>query len=135
MKPKKQGDRLVEVINESDFLYVKKDVTMLERAAIRLSNVFKMLRNTHITTTENMIADVNQFIHCDSSAAEITINLNTAVNKTGRRVTIQKFDESPNNVIVDAYETETINGQETLILTEPWQVYTLESDGFNWHVV
>lgn len=59
--------------------------------------------------------------------------LSAAVAGAGFQVTLKKV-EAGNVITIDADGTETIDGQETLLLTEPFESRTLVSNGVNWIV-
>lgn len=64
-----------------------------------------------------------------------TVNLPAAATAgDGFQVTV-KHNEAANTVTIDADGTELIDGQETLLLTEPFRAVTLVSSGTAWTIV
>lgn len=65
----------------------------------------------------------------DTTSGAITANLPTAVNLQGRYKTFK--NTGTNNLTIDGFSTETIDGSETLVLASNGYA-TIMSDGTNW---
>lgn len=82
------------------------------------------------------IADATKVIAANATSAAVTITLLPAATATdGYEVTIKKTDSSTNTVTIDGDGSETIDGANTLVLTEQYQSVTIRSDGANWQRV
>lgn len=86
-----------------------------------------------VTATEPLrVAD--GIVLADATAGAITLTLPQAEAMRGRVLTIKKRDNA-NNVVVDGYGAETVDGAASVTLTTQYQVVTVVSDGAAWHVV
>jgi len=65
----------------------------------------------------------------DTTSGAITANLPTAVNLQGRYKTFKNI--GTNNLTIDGFSTETIDGSATLVLASN-NYATIMSDGTNW---
>jgi len=81
------------------------------------------------------IVEGDDIILCDCTSGAITINLLTAVGRTGKRIDIKKIDSSAYAVTIDANGTETIDGALTQTCYGQYDSYTLISDGTNWSII
>jgi hypothetical protein len=69
----------------------------------------------------------------DGTGGAFTLNLPTAVGRTGEKIVVKRIDNNPLNVItIDPDGSETIDGATTVPITLQWQSFTLVSDGTNW---
>lgn len=79
---------------------------------------------TAVTTSSIILAN--------ATSGAITINLPTAASIAGRTYVIKKTDSSTNAITVDGYSSETIDGETTLTIANPNEVYVIVSNGTNW---
>lgn len=70
---------------------------------------------------------------CNTASNSITINLPSAVDNIA--VYHIKKTAQANSMILDANLTETIDGSETITVTEQYESLTLVSDGTNWSII
>lgn len=75
-----------------------------------------------------------QVILCDCTANNITINLRTAVGNNAK-IYIKKINTSGNFVTVDPAGSETIDGNETCIITTPFDTMEIVSNDQNWWII
>jgi len=68
-----------------------------------------------------------------NSSTAVTINLPTSVGLNTKKIRIKRLGTA--NVTIDAYQTETIDGQLTKILNNQYSTITLISDNSNWFIV
>jgi hypothetical protein len=85
-------------------------------------------------SAEYTVQTGDQFIIADASGGDITVNLPDVSNAAGRILHIKKIDSSGNDVIVDAYDTETIDGEVTQPISTQYAAVSVVSDGSTWHV-
>lgn len=86
-----------------------------------------------ITTTYTVAADV-YYIRADTTAAGFTITLPTASGCAGRELVVKKINANANNVTLDGYSSETIDGSATLVFNTQYESYHLISNGSNWEI-
>ncbi len=91
---------------------------------------------TEITATTTLDVTYNTII-CNNGATAITINLPTIASSAcdGRIYIIKKGMSSTNNVTVDGYSSETIDGATTFILSDMQGSVTITSDGVEWKIL
>ena len=70
------------------------------------------------------------FYSCDATTGTITCSLPDASTVPGRIAWFKKIDASANTVIIDAYDTQTIDGSLTQTLTDQWEAIGIVSDGY-----
>jgi hypothetical protein len=83
------------------------------------------------------LGQTNTFVKATGGASGISLNLPDAIGNSGQQITVIKIDASAGNVTLVALvepQQETINGQDTYVLTNQYQSVTLESDNANWFV-
>lgn len=78
---------------------------------------------------------VSVIVLVDTTTGAIIINLPEASTMTGRTITIKKIDSAQNNVTLDAFGSQTIDGDLTKLLTQQYESLTIISDGDNWHII
>lgn len=90
-----------------------------------------------VTTSPYTADDTDEFILCDVSSINITINLPTAVGRGGRRITVMRGDSTVASTIVtiDPSGAQTASKQSTWVLYVDWETVTLVSNGANWQVI
>lgn len=67
-----------------------------------------------------------------ATGVPVTVNLPTAVGRSGKRFTIKKVDATTAAVTWDFYGSETADGSTSIAMTAQWDYRTIESDGSNW---
>ena len=71
---------------------------------------------------------------CNCSSNNITISLPDARHSRAR-ITVKKIDASANTVTLDGLNSQTIDGDATLIISTQYTSVTVVSDGINWYIV
>lgn len=89
----------------------------------------------HTYTTDKQLTDHNGTVLGDASSGDVTFTLPRSGSMVGRVLTIKKIDSSTNDVIVDAYASETIDGGTTASIGTQWVSLRLQSDGNNWVIM
>jgi hypothetical protein len=74
-------------------------------------------------------------ILCNNTSGAITISLPTASSIAGRIYVIKKISGVGNNVLVDGFGGETIDGSATNTITTQYSKITIQSDGVNWFIL
>lgn len=77
----------------------------------------------------------DRYIDADATGGPITVTLPTAVGHLGRDYIIKRVNAGSNDVVVDALNVETIDGQVTYTLIDQWESVTIISDNSNWKVI
>lgn len=72
---------------------------------------------------------------CDSTAGAVTITLPQAALVPGRIYVFKRINAGANNVIVDGYASETIDGATTYTLSSQWAGVTVMSNGTAWFII
>lgn len=108
-------------------------------------NMFgKGLSLDYVTKTSTYSATPQDYlIKCDATSGSFTINLPDATTNSfsgansclGRIYVIKKIDSSGNTVTVDGFNSQTIDGATTKVLSSQWETLRIQSDGANWMVV
>jgi hypothetical protein len=91
----------------------------------------------HITTTINSNTTLTtnyNVVNVSATASNITITLPALSTLDYDDFTIRKIDSSTNTVTIDANESETINGDTTLILTNQYDAAHLVA-GEEWGTI
>ena len=88
-----------------------------------------------VTKTDDYTAADEVIIFCNAVSNNITITLPTAATYTDRVYYIKKTDSSGNTVTIDGNGAETIDGDETQIITVQYVSLTICSDGSNWYII
>lgn len=97
-------------------------------AWVRMSND-KLVRSVNAPATVGSTDDV---LKADATSGAFTINLPTAASVPGKVVSIKKIDSSANQITVDPYSAETIDGSSTKKIFFQNDVLQIVSDGANW---
>jgi len=71
----------------------------------------------------------------DASGGDVTITLPAAEDSTNSGYIIKKIDTSGGKVTIDADESETIDGEESIDLTLQYQFVSIVCDGTEWFVI
>lgn len=77
-------------------------------------------------------SETDEILLCDASGGALTINLPTSVGKQGKEYCIIKTDSSVNTVTIDGNSTETINTDQTRVLTYQYEALNPISNNANW---
>lgn len=102
----------------------------------RLTNV-----SYKVTSATYLAGDNGEaIILVDTSASTgangpVTISLSAASNLSGKKYTIKKIDADANNVTIDAFSTETIDGVTTKVISTQWDTVEVVCDGSEWFII
>lgn len=89
--------------------------------------------NAEVSTSINYsILTTDHFIDCTGGSLGITVTLPTAVGYSGFTVSITKVDNGIGNITIATSNSQTINGNLTLVISSQYVSYTLHSNGANW---
>lgn len=77
------------------------------------------------------------YLAVDTAAGAVEVDLPSAANVPGRRLTVVRAGTGTNAITLDQNGSETINGSGTAntSLDAQHDTLTLQSDGANWHIV
>lgn len=93
------------------------------------SNVVTDVSGTYTAlTTDNTIT-------CNATSAGFTVNLYTAIGNSGKILYLKKTDATTNVVTLDAFGSQTIDGNLTWLLEMPGEFVILQSNNSNWIVL
>ena len=121
--------------NAADGVYKKNNepyVTVIG-GIIEMSGSFPFTVALDVTDSPYTAAS-SQYLNCDASAGNITINLPPANINNNAIIAVKKIDGSGNTITVDADGAETIDGALTATLTTQWEMVTLVCDGVSWYI-
>ena len=101
-----------------------KDITVTGKAKFNIT-----------TVTSDYTVTIETVILCDASTGKITITLPPVSTSTGILIHIKKIDSSSNTVVIDGYESETIDNGATAILTTQYEAIGLACNKNGWWIV
>ena len=87
-----------------------------------------------VTTSGNVVSG-DYLIIADATAGAITMTLPPAALVPGRIYLFKRINAGANQVIVDGYAAETIDGNLTHTLTPQWNSVTIMSNGVAWFIL
>jgi hypothetical protein len=87
-----------------------------------------------VTATGN-VQSGDYLLLCDSTAGAVTITLPPAALVPGRIYVFKRVNAGANNVVVDGYASETIDGAATYTLSSQWAGVTVMSNGTAWFII
>jgi hypothetical protein len=86
-------------------------------------------------TASTSIVSSDFAIIADSTAGAITVSLPPAATANGRIFFVKRVNAGANNVTVDPFGSETIDGAATHVLTAQWHRVEIISNGTAWFIV
>jgi hypothetical protein len=89
---------------------------------------------TPISATYTVL-DTDEFIEIIRGSSPYTINLPTAVGRTGRCYEFATTDAGTAVVTLDGFGAETISGQTTFLFSNQHQYLRIRSNGTNWIIL
>lgn len=92
-------------------------------------------KNVTIVTDNYTIRSLDDLILVDASSNNITISVPSATSNPGKEFDIKKIDSTSNEVIVDAYNAETIDGELTQIIDCQYDTMDIVSTSTNWVII
>ena len=93
---------------------------------------FGSVRSVSASTT---ITTSDYAILANSTAAAIAVTLPAASTVTGRIFFIKRVNAGANNVVIDPYAAETIDGAATHTLSAQWARIEIISNGSAWFII
>lgn len=87
-----------------------------------------------VETTGN-VQSGDYLLICDASGGAITMTLPPAALVPGRIYAFKRINAGANQVVVDGYGAETIDGAATHTLTPQWNSVTIMSNGVAWFIL
>ena len=87
-----------------------------------------------VETTGN-VQSGDYLLICDASGGAITMTVPPAALVPGRIYAFKRINAGANQVIVDGYGAETIDGAATHTLTPQWNSVTIMSNGTAWFIL
>lgn len=73
-------------------------------------------------------------VFCTGDVEGLTLQLPAAANVVGQEITIKKVDSGAGGITITTNSTEKIDGQDTYVLDDQYDVVTVVSDGSNFHI-
>ena len=86
-------------------------------------------------TTSGNVQSGDYLIIADATGGVITMTLPPAALVPGRIYVFKRINSGANQVIVDGYAAETIDGAATHTLTPQWNSVTIMSNGTAWFIL
>ena len=93
---------------------------------------FGVVRSVSASTT---ILTGDYAILANSTAAFINVSLPAAATATGRIYFVKRVNAGANNVTVDGFGSETIDGATTHVLSAQWARVEIISSGTAWFII
>lgn len=88
------------------------------------------------TKTANYTATATDYvIMCNNTSGAITISLPNASGCAGRVYIIKKISGAGNNVVIDPFGSNQIDGSSTRTMTAQYESVLIQSDGSDWFVL
>ena len=85
--------------------------------------------------TASQSAGIRFFIPVNTTSGVVTITLPPVEGNTGRLYCVKKTSADGNNVVVDGYGSETIDGAANITWSTQYRSYTIICDGAAWHII
>lgn len=85
-------------------------------------------------TASGSVVSGDYLLICDATAGAITMTLPPAALVPGRIYAFKRINSGANQVIVDGYASETIDGAATHVLSPQWNSITIISNGTAWFI-
>lgn len=110
---------------------------LLALEKVKTAGFIRNYTNINAGNTPYTATVTNSILDCDTSSSALTINLpDTATVTSGFVLTIK--DEArncmTNNIIIDPYLSQTIEGETTLTMNINGKSLTIYTDGSNWFI-
>lgn len=86
-------------------------------------------------TASTSIVSSDFAIIANSTAGAITVSLPPAATSNGRVFFVKRVNAGANNVTVDPFGSETIDGAATHVLTAQWARVEFVSNGTAWFII
>lgn len=93
---------------------------------------FGTVRSVTVSTT---IVSTDYTILADATSGSIIVSLPPAATAVGRIFFVKRVNAGANNVTVDPFGAETIDGAATHVLTAQWQRVEFISNGTAWFII
>ena len=90
---------------------------------------------TTVTSGTTSVGASHGVILCDASSGEITLDLPTAVDISGKIYNIKKVDSSLNRIVVNPSGSQKIDERSSQEIYSQYVCMTIVSDGSNWHII
>lgn len=99
------------------------------------SNITSMALKSNTYTTTHTITTSEVVILANANGGGFTVTLPDATTLTNKVYYIKKTDTSGNTVTIATTSSQTIDGSTTVLLSSPYSVRTVMSDGSNWQIL
>jgi hypothetical protein len=109
--------------NTADIATNTADIAALQ-AAVAVRNF--------VNTSSSISASFDDYVIVDASGGDVTITLEAIAATTGRIIDVRKGDSSTNKVVIDGNGGETINGQQTIEITNQYDSVTCYTNFTEW---
>jgi hypothetical protein len=86
-------------------------------------------------TTSGSVVSGDYLIIADATAGAITMTLPPAALVPGRIYAFKRINSGGNQVIIDGYASETIDGATTHTLTPQWNSLVIMTNGVAWFIL
>jgi hypothetical protein len=127
-------DGLILYATDTDATFTSVGHWVYENGAwVKMTTSGPIYPQTITRTTGTHAATDRQFILCDTSGGNITLNLPAAASSTNAQISIKKTDAA-NTVTIDGNGAETIDGAATAVLSSQWEMISIICDGTSWFI-
>ena len=84
-------------------------------------------------TFHSIAVSVNVLV--DATSGNLIVNLPTALDFSGKTITLKKIDSTINSVTIEPNSTETIDNELNAVISVQWVSITLVSNGIGWFIL
>jgi hypothetical protein len=95
----------------------------------------KDIKYQSTTKTGDFTASEEPVIFANATSGNIAVTLPPASSHPFKMYSVKKTDSSANTVTITPSGSDTIDGQSSIVLTAQYMVFTVISDGTNWHAI
>lgn len=99
------------------------------------SNITSMALKSNTYTANHTITTGEVVIYANANGGGFSVTLPDATTVTNKVFYIKKTDTSGNTVTIATTSSQTIDGSTTVLLSTPYSVRTVISDGSNWQIL
>ena len=93
------------------------------------------IRDSRIVTSNDNVLVTDDLILVDATSAPVTMTLFTITGNQGNVVTIKKIDASANAMIIDGFDSETVDGAANITTTTQYNAYELTPSTTEFNVI
>lgn len=86
-------------------------------------------------TANYTLTNSDDSVRADTSSGQLTVTLHSAVSARKKKYSIGRGGSGFNNLVIATTSGQTINGESTITLWQPYTTVDLMPDGSNWRLI